>query len=242
VNYGNAINLSATITGGISPYTIGWSGPNSFSSSVQNPSIGSVTSANAGLYTSQVSDTKGCSTSNTTYVAVKSAWIYIHDKNINEESSSNFTFTLTDNSGNTLKTFLPNDSPGSTLYVYDIGAGHDDGAGYAVGNCRKCRRYFQYRYCLLQVIRQYQLDSDYRNNGNRNRPSRFKSIVYVNSSGDGYYYNAETSTKIFDHSTSHGGLTLTASDIAYGGGKIALRSTTGRVLLYTGNFSTQILQ
>src|SRR5207249_11121014 len=119
VNYGNTINLSATITGGISPYTTTWSGPNSFSSAVQNPDIGSVSSANVGIYTFHVSDNNGCSASSTTYVSVKSGWIYIHNKNINEESSVDFTFTLKDNSGNILKTFLTNDSEGNALYVYD---------------------------------------------------------------------------------------------------------------------------
>ena len=241
VNYGNTINLSATITGGTSPYTTTWSGPNSFSSSLQNPSISSVTSANAGIYTLQLSDNGGCSTSATTYVAVKSAWIYIHDKNINEESSSNFTFTLTDNSGNTLKTFLTNDSAGNTVNVYDIGAGHDDGAGTlwviagagtgnsntnAVSGTVYYRPSGSTNWISTTVTTATAIDG-----------AGLNQFVYVNSSGDAYYYNAGTSTLIFNHSTSHNGQTATATDIAYGGGKIALRNTNGRVFLYTGNFT-----
>ena len=61
--------------------------------------------------------------------------------------------------------------------------------------------------------------------------------MYVNSSGDGYFYNAGTSTKIFDHTISHNGQTAIATDIAYGGGKVAIRNSNGRVYLYTGDFT-----
>jgi hypothetical protein len=62
-------------------------------------------------------------------VAVKSAWIYIHNKNINEESSVNFTYRVRDSSNSIINSFITNDSAGNTLNVYDVGAGHDDGAG-----------------------------------------------------------------------------------------------------------------
>jgi hypothetical protein len=39
VNYGNTINLSSSISNGVAPYTITWSGPNSFSSTTQTASI-----------------------------------------------------------------------------------------------------------------------------------------------------------------------------------------------------------
>jgi len=221
VNYGDTIDLSATITGGTSPYTTTWTGPSSFSSSLQYPSINSVTSANAGIYTLQLSDNNGCSTSATTYVAVKSAWIYIHDKNINEESSSNFTFTVTDNSGDTLKTFLTNDSAGNTLNVFDLGAGHDDGAGTlwvtagsgtGTSNTNGVSGTVYYRlpgstnWLPTTITNVTAIDG-----------AGLNQFVYVNSSGDGYFYNAGTATRIFDHSTSHNSQKATATDIAYGG-------------------------
>lgn len=236
VNYGSTINLSSTITGGVTPYTFSWTGPNSFTSAVQNPSISSVSSANAGVYTLNVSGGNGCSVSTKAYVAVNSGWIYIHKKNINEESSTDFTFKLKDTAGNVLKTFLTNDSAGNTLNVYDIGAGHDDGAG------------------TLWVVAgtTYNASSGtvyYRQSGSSNwfptsvtnataiDGAGLNQFVYVNSSGDGYFYNAGTSTKIFDHTVSHNGQTATATDIAYGGGKVAIRNSNGRVYLYTGDFT-----
>jgi hypothetical protein len=59
----------------------------------------------------------------------------------------------------------------------------------------------------------------------------------VNNSGNAYYYKAGTSTLIFDHTISHNGQTANASDIAYGGGQIALRNANGRVYRYTGDFT-----
>lgn|GEM_PF-5695214 len=237
VNYGNTINLSASISSGTTPYTIAWTGPNSFSSSSQNPSVASVYSANAGVYTLQVTDNNGCNASTTTYVAVKSGWIYIHDKNINEESSVDFTFNLKDNSGNLLKTFYTNDSAGNTLNVYDVGAGHDNSAGTlwvvagtAVGTSNTGTVYYKAsgstNWIATNVTNATAVDG-----------AALNQFVYVSSSGDGYFYNAGTSTLIFNHSTSHNGQTALASDIAYGGGKVALRNANGRVYLYTGNFT-----
>jgi hypothetical protein len=237
VNYSNTINLSSTITGGVVPYAIAWSGPNSFSSAVQSPVISSVSSANAGVYTLQVSGSNGCSASATTYIAVKSGWIYIHDKNINEESSVDFTFNLKDTTGNILKTFFTNDSAGNTLNVYDIGAGHDDGAGtlwvIAGTNTGTSNTGTVYNrqpgsttWSSTSVTTATAIDG-----------AGLNKFVYANSSGDAYFYNAGTSTLIFNHSTSHNGQTANASDIAYGGGKIALRNANGRVYLYAGDYT-----
>lgn len=237
VNYSNSINLSSNITSGTAPYTLAWTGPNSFTSAFQNPVVSSVTSANAGVYKMQVSDNNGCTASGTTYVAVKSGWIYIHDKNINEESSVNFTFSLKDNAGNLLKTFYTNDSAGNTLNIYDIGAGHDDGAGtlWAVagvttGTSNTGTVYYRLSgantWVATNVTTATAIDG-----------AALNQFVYINSSGNAYYYNAGVSTLIFNHSTSHNGQTANASDIAYGGGKIALRNTNGRVYLYTGDYT-----
>lgn len=237
VNYGNTINLSASISGGTTPYTIAWTGPNSFSSSSQNPSVASVSSVNAGVYTVQVTGNNGCIASTTAYVAVKSGWIYIHDKNINEESSVDFTFTLKDNSDNLLKTFYTNDSAGNTRNVYDIGAGHDNGAGTlwavagtAAGTSNTGTVYYRAsgstNWIPTNVTNATAVDG-----------AALNQFVYVTSSGDGYFYNGGTSTLIFNHLTQHNSQTALASDIAYGGGKVALRNANGRVYLYTGDFT-----
>lgn len=53
---GNTLNLFANPSGGISSYTFSWTGPNSFSSTAQNPTITNVSHANAGTYTVIVTD------------------------------------------------------------------------------------------------------------------------------------------------------------------------------------------
>ncbi|HMQ47430.1 MAG TPA: SdrD B-like domain-containing protein [Saprospiraceae bacterium] len=59
---GETLNLIASASGGISPYTFSWSGPNGFSSSAQNPTL-SITNAGtqAGMYSLTVTDNVGCS-------------------------------------------------------------------------------------------------------------------------------------------------------------------------------------
>jgi subtilisin-like proprotein convertase family protein len=64
---GNTINLFATGPVGAT-YT--WSGPNAFSSLVQNPSIINCTAAAAGVYTAVVQPLTGCNVSKTTTVVI----------------------------------------------------------------------------------------------------------------------------------------------------------------------------
>ncbi|MBS1657826.1 MAG: T9SS type A sorting domain-containing protein, partial [Bacteroidetes bacterium] len=60
--------LSATSSGINDVYS--WSGPNSFTSSLQNPSINNVTNAVAGTYAVTVTNSAGCSTSASTTISV----------------------------------------------------------------------------------------------------------------------------------------------------------------------------
>jgi gliding motility-associated-like protein len=53
---GSTLNLTATNTGA----TYNWSGPNTFTSSVRNPSIANITSADAGVYTVTATSAVGC--------------------------------------------------------------------------------------------------------------------------------------------------------------------------------------
>lgn len=237
VNYGNTINLSSSYSGGSSPFNIAWTGSNNFTSSTQNPSINSVSAANAGVYTVKVTDNNGCSGSATVYVSVKSAWIYLHDKNINEESSVNLSFKVKDTAGVVLNSFTANDSAGNTLNVYDIGAGHDDGAGTLwviagtnTGTSNTGTVYKRARgttnWVATSVTTATAIDG-----------AGLNQFVYVNNSGNAYLFKSGTSTLIFDHTISHNGQTANASDIAYGGGKIAVRNSNGRVFLYTGDYT-----
>jgi gliding motility-associated-like protein len=61
---GNTLNLTSTGGG-----TYSWSGPNVFSSALQNPSVANVTSANTGIYTVTVT-TLGCTNTGTISVTV----------------------------------------------------------------------------------------------------------------------------------------------------------------------------
>ncbi len=68
---GATINLTATnASGGTSPYTYSWSGPNSYGSTSQNSTIAnSITSMN-GTYTVTATDSKGCTGSSNVAVTV----------------------------------------------------------------------------------------------------------------------------------------------------------------------------
>ncbi|MGZ3864547.1 MAG: PKD domain-containing protein [Bacteroidia bacterium] len=63
---GSTINLSSTAGGAV----YAWSGPNSFTSSVQNPSIANSTTAMTGVYSVTVTNTGGCVGTATTQVTV----------------------------------------------------------------------------------------------------------------------------------------------------------------------------
>ena len=67
---GDTINLISNPTGGTIPYSYLWSGPNSFSSTVQNPTLTNASPAMSGAYTVAVTDAQGCIKPGITIVAV----------------------------------------------------------------------------------------------------------------------------------------------------------------------------
>src|SRR5207244_2326792 len=67
---GNDVNLTSSTTGGTSPYNFSWSGPNSFSSTDQNPTITSATTTESGTYNVTVTDGTNCTATATTLVTV----------------------------------------------------------------------------------------------------------------------------------------------------------------------------
>ncbi|MFH1118384.1 MAG: PKD-like domain-containing protein, partial [Bacteroidota bacterium] len=58
---GETLQLTANITGGLAPYTVSWTGPNGFTSNLENPTIPNVTMAAQGTYEVTVYDSYGCS-------------------------------------------------------------------------------------------------------------------------------------------------------------------------------------
>ena len=70
VTVGSPINLTSSSTGGTSQV---WAGPNSFSSTAQNPSIASATAGMAGVYTVTITSSGTCTATATTSVVVNPA-------------------------------------------------------------------------------------------------------------------------------------------------------------------------
>ena len=68
---GDNLNLMAAVSGGVAPYTYQWSGPNSFSSTMQNPTIAGVDSMlNVGMYSLTVTDNLGCVDTTHIHIAI----------------------------------------------------------------------------------------------------------------------------------------------------------------------------
>ena len=57
---GADLELFANASGGSTPYTYAWTGPNSFNSNLQNPVISNPTAANEGSYTVTITDSIAC--------------------------------------------------------------------------------------------------------------------------------------------------------------------------------------
>ncbi|MGV8945884.1 MAG: LamG-like jellyroll fold domain-containing protein, partial [Lutibacter sp.] len=71
VCYGDSLNFTSTASGGTGTIAFNWSGPNSFTSSIQNPSIISASTLANGIYTLTVTDGNGCAKSSTVTVTVR---------------------------------------------------------------------------------------------------------------------------------------------------------------------------
>ena len=67
---GNPLYLTVFPSGGSSPYTYSWTGPNGFSSTLQNPIISNATAAASGNYSVYISDAAGHSGTGTTTAVV----------------------------------------------------------------------------------------------------------------------------------------------------------------------------
>lgn len=91
---GGAINLSAN-TSTSNTLTYAWSGPNSFSSALSNPTISNATTAMAGTYTVTVSDASGITNTASTTVVVNISPTAGFSVNSNAQcfTGNNFVFT-----------------------------------------------------------------------------------------------------------------------------------------------------
>jgi len=66
----STLSLTASITGGTTPYNYSWKGPNGFTSTALNPSKTNAAYADSGYYTFIITDAKGCSDTAITKVNV----------------------------------------------------------------------------------------------------------------------------------------------------------------------------
>jgi len=105
----NTLNLNA---GGGTSYS--WTGPNTFLSAVQNPSITNITLAAAGTYTVEVTDANNCSATATTDVTIytQPTAIITGTTTLCEGESTPLSFTLTGNGA----------FPWTIRYTHDGGA------------------------------------------------------------------------------------------------------------------------
>ena len=58
---GSSLNLSSNPSGGVAPYSYVWSGPNGFTSNLQNPTINNIALSGAGIYSLIITDACGVS-------------------------------------------------------------------------------------------------------------------------------------------------------------------------------------
>ena len=139
---GGTLNLTSNITGGKPPVTYSWSGPNAFSSNLQNPSIPNATPLNAGTYILSVTDGYGCtpvtasttaiiystptaSISGTTAVCLNAASPLITFTGANGTAPYTFTYTINGSgsqtisttSGNSVTLPVPTGTSGTFLYT-----------------------------------------------------------------------------------------------------------------------------
>ncbi|MDN3654626.1 MBG domain-containing protein [Ferruginibacter paludis] len=112
---GTNLTLSSAASGGTAPYTYAWTGPNSFTSTDQNPVLTTVTDAASGVYTLQITDSKGCiaSTGNTVNVTVN----LLPDASAGDDKPFNFdgNTTLNGSSSTTGATFKWTAPPGGEI-------------------------------------------------------------------------------------------------------------------------------
>jgi hypothetical protein len=100
---GSSLNLTSSPSGGTSPYTYSWSGPNSFSSTSQNPSIANTTTAASGTYSFIVTDSKSCTATVNSVITVNQTPVVAAISNISGITGgckgTSFTLTNTTSGG-----------------------------------------------------------------------------------------------------------------------------------------------
>ncbi len=92
---GDDLNLTGSVASGTAPYSYSWAGPNSFSSTDQNPTINGAVTGHTGSFTLTVTDSKGCSNSDATDVVINENPVAIASNNGALCVGANLTLTTT---------------------------------------------------------------------------------------------------------------------------------------------------
>ena len=79
VNHGQTLSIDATVTGGQSPYSFDWTGPNGYTGTDEDVSIANSQPVNSGTYTLTVTDNHGCYSVESIDVIVYSTDLYVND-------------------------------------------------------------------------------------------------------------------------------------------------------------------
>lgn len=171
------------------------------------------------------------------------AFIYVHQKNINEESSVDFNFSLLNSSGTSLNTWKFNDQAnsdnvslsGNHLYVYDIGVGHGTGgdgemwaiansSGANISNTGGAAGTIYHRSpasstwsAITSITTATSIDGAYAN-----------QFVYSTSGGVYFYYNGSVTTLYTSGNT--------VTDVTANNGRIAVVAN-GVIYLYNSSYT-----
>ncbi|HWB25943.1 MAG TPA: discoidin domain-containing protein [Chitinophagaceae bacterium] len=177
----------------------------------------------------------------------QNGYIYVHLKHINEEASTDYSFTVYNSSGSSVGTFSLNDQAtsdnvalsGNYLYIYDIGESHGTGGdGQLWAVCGTSWGSLQASTTLTNLSGTLY----YRNAGSSNWVSTgitgVRSVdgaykdqcVYTTTSGRVMFYNAGTTKTLYTGTD--------AWDVTANGGKIAMSGTGGAIRVLTTTYST----
>ena len=118
------LNLTSSPSGGTPIYSYSWTGPNGFTSTLQNPSIPNVTTVSSGTYSITVTDENGCIASATTTVTI----------NPLPTATISGTITVCQNAIAPLVNFTGADGTTPYTFTYRINSGADQSVTTTTGN------------------------------------------------------------------------------------------------------------